>query len=306
MKSQWTNSPTPNNQQLINVVGTSQVALAEKNMPANAGDTGDMGSIPGSWRSPGGGHGNPLQYSCLENPMDRGAWRATVHVVAKSHTWLKRLSTHNQCCYLPWWMGRVKIIGVLPVADVCGGPTGPEMEEIWEGNCSSRPFKIEKLGHRDVIQLLNHHTLSSGTGHLGPIKVASAFYWAASPWPRPSRMPFSPGSPVIGQESGPSLEVVIKSSLEPWGGGSKGSCLAGWSRGLRPISAALGSWQQVQMMNGQLNAMEQIDHCITDHNLFISAKRAIHYPGCHTAHVIARGKSPKPHSLGFSSHLTPT
>ena len=55
-----------------------------KNPPANAGATGDMGSIPGSRRSPGGGHGNPLQYSCLENPMDRGAWWATVHRAAKS------------------------------------------------------------------------------------------------------------------------------------------------------------------------------------------------------------------------------
>ena len=52
-----------------------------KNPPAN---TGDMGSIPGSGRSPGGGCGNLLQYSCLENSMDRGAWRATVHGVAKS------------------------------------------------------------------------------------------------------------------------------------------------------------------------------------------------------------------------------
>jgi len=50
---------------------------------------GDMGLIPGSERSPGGGHGNPLQYSCLENPMDRGAWRAIVHRVAKSWTQLK-------------------------------------------------------------------------------------------------------------------------------------------------------------------------------------------------------------------------
>ena len=55
-----------------------------KNPPANAGDKGDSGSIPGSGKSPGGGHGNPLQYSCLENPMDRGAWRATVHGVAES------------------------------------------------------------------------------------------------------------------------------------------------------------------------------------------------------------------------------
>ena len=57
-----------------------------KNPPANAGDVRDPGSIPGSGRSPGGGHGNPLQYSCLENPMDRGDWRATVHGVTKSQT----------------------------------------------------------------------------------------------------------------------------------------------------------------------------------------------------------------------------
>ena len=50
-----------------------------KNLPANAGDIRDMGSIPGLGRSPGEGHGNPLQYSCLENPMDRGAWWVTVH-----------------------------------------------------------------------------------------------------------------------------------------------------------------------------------------------------------------------------------
>ena len=64
----------------------SQMVLVVKNLPANAGDIRDMGSIPGSGRSPGGGHGNPLQYFCLENPMDRGAWWATVHGVAKSQT----------------------------------------------------------------------------------------------------------------------------------------------------------------------------------------------------------------------------
>ena len=57
-----------------------------KNPPANAGDTGDMGSVPGLERSPGVGNGNPLQYSCLDNPMDRGAWWAVVHVVTKSWT----------------------------------------------------------------------------------------------------------------------------------------------------------------------------------------------------------------------------
>ena len=57
-----------------------------KSPPANAGDIKDAGSIPGSGRSPGDGNGNPLQYSCLENPMDRGAWWATVHGVTKSWT----------------------------------------------------------------------------------------------------------------------------------------------------------------------------------------------------------------------------
>ena len=63
-----------------------------KNLPANAGDTGDIGSIPGLERSPGGGNGNPLQYSCLKNPMDRGAWQATVYRVAMS--WA-HLSVHT-------------------------------------------------------------------------------------------------------------------------------------------------------------------------------------------------------------------
>ena len=62
----------------------SQVVLMVKKLPANAEDIRDAGSIPGSGRSPGGGHGNALQYSCLENPMDRGAWQATVHGVARN------------------------------------------------------------------------------------------------------------------------------------------------------------------------------------------------------------------------------
>ena len=57
-----------------------------KNPPANAGDTGDLGSIPGSGRSPGVGNGNPFRYSCLRTSMERGAWRATVHGVSKSQT----------------------------------------------------------------------------------------------------------------------------------------------------------------------------------------------------------------------------
>ena len=70
------------------------MALEVKNLPANAGNVTDAGSIPGLGRSPGGQHSNSLQYSCLENPMDRGTWRATAHRVTKSQTRLKRFSTH--------------------------------------------------------------------------------------------------------------------------------------------------------------------------------------------------------------------
>ena len=71
---------------LFNTILGSQVALVVKNPPASAGDVRDSGSISGSGRSPGGGHGNPLQYSCLENPMDRGVRQATVHRAAQSAT----------------------------------------------------------------------------------------------------------------------------------------------------------------------------------------------------------------------------
>ena len=63
--------------------GASQVVLVVKNLPAKAGDIREAGSVSGSGRSPGGGNGNLLQYSCWDNPMDRGAWWATVHGVKK-------------------------------------------------------------------------------------------------------------------------------------------------------------------------------------------------------------------------------
>ena len=81
-----------------------------KNPPTNTGDVRDVGSIPGSGRSPGGGPGNPLQYSCLENPMDRGAGRATVHRIAQSQTQLKQLSTHART-------HRKAVRGVIKIMD---------------------------------------------------------------------------------------------------------------------------------------------------------------------------------------------
>ena len=70
------------------------MALVVKNPPANAGDSRDVGLIPGLGRFPGGEHGNPLLYSCLENPIDRGTWWAMVHRVSKSWIWLKWLNMH--------------------------------------------------------------------------------------------------------------------------------------------------------------------------------------------------------------------
>ena len=70
-----------------------------KGLTANAEDVRDVGSIPGSGRSPGEGHGNPLQYSCLENPVDRGAWPTMVHRVAKSWTQMKLVHTHTHTSY---------------------------------------------------------------------------------------------------------------------------------------------------------------------------------------------------------------
>ena len=70
------------------------MALVVKNLPASAGDIKHLGSIPRLGRSPGEGNSNPLRYSCLENPMDRGDWQAIVHGVTQSWTQLKRLSTH--------------------------------------------------------------------------------------------------------------------------------------------------------------------------------------------------------------------
>ena len=96
----------------------SQVAPMVKSLPASAADVRDAGSIPGTERSPGGGHGNPLQYSCLENPMDRGAWKATGHSVTKSWTRLKRLSMckwkfYHQASFLKMQMYYLGWRGIL-------------------------------------------------------------------------------------------------------------------------------------------------------------------------------------------------
>ena len=88
----------------LSVKGASQMTLVVKNLPANSGHMRVVNLIPESGRSPGGGHGNPLQYDCLENPMDGGAWRATVHRVTKTQTvdW-SSLAQDNHSWVLTKW-----------------------------------------------------------------------------------------------------------------------------------------------------------------------------------------------------------
>ena len=118
------------------------VVLVVKNPPLNAIDMRDTGSVPRLGRSPGGGHSNPLQYSCLENLLDRGARQATVHRVAKSWTRLKWLSTHSQ-----WLM-------VFPVAQLiknppanAGGPGSIPGSGRSHGEGNGYPLQYSCLGN---------------------------------------------------------------------------------------------------------------------------------------------------------------
>ena len=122
-----------------------------KNLPANAGDTG---LIPGLGRFPGGGNSNPLQYSCLENPMDRGVWQATVHGVAKYSDTTEQLSMHactfknrvsflqsyNLPVYKPFWPSKPDILGAHLLSAGLPGLGSPKWISdplvLWEKLCN--------------------------------------------------------------------------------------------------------------------------------------------------------------------------
>ena len=164
----------------------SQGARAVKNPPANAGDMRDMGSIPGSGRSPRGGLGNPLQHSCLENPVDRGAWRATVCGAAESHTGLKPLSTHAHMLHT------AKPLGPHPLCPPC--PLFSVTWASWElRECSGVPLPRSALC----------------------LPALGVFLWLVPPLPPiPSHPTFSERLTVMALF--PTTPVCPHSPLAPW------------------------------------------------------------------------------------------
>ena len=169
----------------------SQLALVVKNPPANARDTG---LIPGSGKSPGGGHGNPLQCSCLENPMDRGSWRTSAHGVAECHTCLRRFSMHTRC--------RHRCTGEKIGSERCNrqcvtwqrqGKLSSKSRTTWQrpgvlivlfwspaltpGNCSKRVTLETKAKIRNIWAPESHpHLLVKS-----PPAIVSLWWWGTAP-----------------------------------------------------------------------------------------------------------------------------
>ena len=138
------------------------MVLVVRNLPANAGDVRDVGSIPGSRRSPREGHGNPLQYSCLDNPMDRIAWRAIVHGVAKSWT-LKQLLTLTLTFTLSLSPdgsdGKESVCNVGDLSLICGLGKSPRERNGKPLQYSCRENSMDRSysswGHKRQTQLSN-------------------------------------------------------------------------------------------------------------------------------------------------------
>ena len=129
----------------------SQVALVVKNLPANAGDARDMRATPGLRRPPQGGNGNPLQYSCLENPMDRRAWRATVHGAEKSGTRLSadtQTQLHSQgsvSLYLQISLSLDEEISGLTDEEIFSSGQSPLFSESLQLTCLSVAWTLQNL-----------------------------------------------------------------------------------------------------------------------------------------------------------------
>ena len=154
-----------------------------KNLPANAGDAGDPGSIPGLGRSPGGGNGNLLWYSCLENTMDRGAWQATVHGVPKSQTLLSdwaytHTHTHTKSHYKSIRSKRILFEQVPGVSDgqgslVCCSPWGHKEWDMTERlNWTELNRKMSNEYEVEIDQALQMARDFTGEGNGTPLQYS--------------------------------------------------------------------------------------------------------------------------------------
>ena len=136
--------PSIRNEQKSMKYGDSQLALAVKNPLDSTGAIRDPCLIPGSGRFPGGGHGNPLQYSCLKNPTDRGVWQATVRGVTKSSTWLKELSMQAHTMHMSGfkrsgkeeWDWKLGSLGSLQMSLSDCQHRGTQKPTTWFESCS--------------------------------------------------------------------------------------------------------------------------------------------------------------------------
>ena len=131
-------------------------------------ETWDTGSIPGSGRLPGGGHGNPLQYSCLGNPMDQGAWRATVHGVTKNWTRLSNWSCSRSLAAIGLWAPEdyilPSVMGPSPPCPLCGRDRSifPEWINELMNDGSSYPPKQKAMQLPLLLELANGREGRSG------------------------------------------------------------------------------------------------------------------------------------------------
>ena len=137
----------------------SQVVLVIKNLPTNAGNPRDKGLIPKLGRSPGGGPGNPLQYFCLENPMDRGAWGTIVYGVTKSQTWLEQLSMYEgmHACWFYKLFLKTTVYRCWMVSKAIANTPHPTISPIWEHATQRLPA----MSPQDLLGLRSPSVLGS-------------------------------------------------------------------------------------------------------------------------------------------------
>ena len=198
--------------------------LNGKDSDCNAGDAWDTGLIPGLGRSPGGRHGSPLQYSCLEYPTDRGAWQAAVHGVTKSQTWLKRLSTHGLVSYQEKQQ-RVMTLATTLIKRVTSWAWGQVHRKVSHVNGCRRS---RRWSGRECAETSRTVPLS---GLTTPWEGTLHILWFHCRAP-------SPGVPVF---SFPSPRVTDRGRCATWCGGSEVPLTS-----LVPSSPSLGAWWCVE------------------------------------------------------------